>query len=79
MIILNTLLVCEPHILTTEEYNGLSEYLVEKCLFTYKLDPLNVHITSDVDIANYEKPHIHKCVTMESRSACYNLIQTICK
>ncbi|CDW78148.1 ubiquitin carboxyl-terminal hydrolase family protein [Stylonychia lemnae] len=76
---LNTLVKNNPDCLEQTEYIGISEYLIEKCLFTFKLEPLEKHITKEVDIPAFEKPFINKCLTTDSRIACYNLIQTMCR
>jgi hypothetical protein len=60
-----------PETLTIPQYQQLVEELIERGLFTFKIEPLETHITKDVDVVQYEKPFINKCQSADSRSAAY--------
>lgn len=67
----------DQSLLTKEEAFNLVEQLITKCLFTYRVNQYEGPITKDVDILAYEKPNINKCMTTESRTACYGLVMAI--
>jgi len=69
----------DPQMLSDAEYKDFLVYLVEKCLFTFHVEPLSNHITKDVDLVSYERPFINKCLAHDSRNACYKLLLTICE
>ena len=53
--------------------------IVEKSLFTFKLDALDSHVTKDIDISALQADKINKCQTNESRQAAYDLLLTLCR
>jgi hypothetical protein len=53
--------------------------LVEKCLFSFQFNPIDSHITQDVDLAPIEKRQINKCHAKESVQSAYNLIIALCR
>ena len=53
--------------------------IIERSLFTFKLDALESHITKNVDINASEANLINKCHTAESRTAAYDLLITLCR
>ena len=53
--------------------------ILQKCLFSLEFNPVDSHITSEVDLDPIEKKQINKCHAKESIQAAYNLLIAICK
>lgn len=69
----------ESSLLSSDDHQALTFEILNKCLFSFDIQPLETDITPGVDIAAYEKPQLNKCHQKTSRQAAFALLITLCK
>jgi hypothetical protein len=64
--VIKILIESNPSILSENEMQELSGLILSKCLFSLEFNPVDSHITTDVDLEPIEKRQINKCHAKES-------------
>lgn len=59
--------------------NQIVEFLMKECLFTFKAEPFNGNITKEVNLPEYKKSFLSKCMQSSSREAAYKLLVAVCE
>jgi len=77
--VISILIERNPDCLEKSEIENLAKVILETCLFSLNFDPIDGHITQNVDLEPLEKKNINKCHAKESVQAAYGLLMTICK
>jgi ubiquitin C-terminal hydrolase len=64
--------------LSEAELQSLADEIINKCLFTFEIKPIEGDITKSVDIVASEKNSLNKAQSSSSRKASFELLQTLC-
>jgi len=76
--IIHELISSDPHLLSEAEQQTLTDEIINRCLFTFEISPVEVDITKSVDISASEKNMLNKAQSTSSRKAAFDLLQTLC-
>lgn len=60
------------------EQQTLADEIINRCLFTFEIKPIDEDITKTVDIVASEKNMLNKAQSSSSRKASFDLLHTLC-
>ena len=64
--IITILFEAKNTILTPEDVNDLAKTLLEKCLFSFEWEPIEAHITPEINLGPIERKSVNKCQAKNS-------------
>jgi hypothetical protein len=74
----NDLFQSDPLCLSEVEQQTLADELINRCLFTFEIQPLESDIGKATDIQAAEKNQLNKAQSTLSRKVAFDLLQTLC-
>lgn len=77
--VISILIERNPECMQKSEIENLAKIILETCLFSLNFQPIDGHITQDVNLEPLEKKNINKCHAKESVQAAYDLLLTLCR
>jgi hypothetical protein len=77
--VITILFESDNSVLTSEEVKNLATMLLEGCLFSFEWQPIEAHITPEIDLGPIEKKSVNKCQAKNSTLSAYRLLIALCK
>jgi ubiquitin carboxyl-terminal hydrolase 34 len=69
----------EPALTQSLLSEGVVQFLLQECLFSFDVKPFEGDVNKSVNLAEFKKQFQSKCMQSSSREAAYRLLVTICE